>query len=68
MSRFEIHGLNRNRDDGTPLFRDVSFVIPANKPHVLCLRGPSGAGKSTLLKAISQMIPNDGGTVLLGGK
>ena len=39
--------------DGSPILKDVSVTIPANK--ITCIIGPSGCGKSTLLKSLNRL-------------
>ena len=39
--------------DGSPILKDVSVTVPANK--ITCIIGPSGCGKSTLLKSLNRL-------------
>ncbi|MBQ3677646.1 MAG: phosphate ABC transporter ATP-binding protein [Bacteroidales bacterium] len=39
--------------EGSPILKDVSVTIPANK--ITCIIGPSGCGKSTLLKSLNRL-------------
>lgn len=39
--------------EGSPILKDVSVTIPANK--ITCIVGPSGCGKSTLLKSLNRL-------------
>lgn len=48
------------------VLKDVSLSVEAGQ--VLALIGPNGSGKSTLIRAISGVIPSQGGEVRVGGK
>jgi ABC-2 type transport system ATP-binding protein len=45
---------------------DVTFSI--NPGEVLGLIGPNGSGKTTLFECVAGVLPDDGGTVLRGGR
>ncbi len=45
-----------------------SFSFSVKQGEVLALYGPNGCGKSTILSIIAQLIPLDGGKVLVGGR
>lgn len=48
------------------MLRGVSLNV--RKGELVCLLGPNGAGKSTTFKALSGLLPLDGGTVQLMGQ
>jgi peptide/nickel transport system ATP-binding protein len=51
-----VSGLRaENRDDGSPILRDVSLSVARAEVHGLV--GESGAGKSTIVKAILGIVP-----------
>jgi len=50
---------------GRPVLHDVSLSVMGGE--VLALVGPNGAGKSTLLRAISGVVPLQGGEVHING-
>jgi len=50
----------------TVVLRDVTVSVPDAK--VVTLLGPNGAGKTTLLRAISRMLPLEGGEIVLAGE
>ncbi len=66
----DVQGLRKSLSvaDGTMLevSRDVSFSLRAGE--FISIVGPSGAGKTTLLRAISGLIPIDGGSVTHRGE
>ena len=49
-----------------PVLRDVDLVV--GEGEVVALLGANGAGKSTVLRAISGVIPLDGGTMTWAGE
>jgi len=51
---------------GTPVLRDVSFVVAEGE--VVCLLGPSGCGKTTLLRIIAGLERADSGHVTFDGR
>lgn len=51
---------------GNPIINGLDIAIPEG--HITAIIGPNGCGKSTILKALSRLIPVQGGTVLLDGK
>lgn len=50
----------------TPVFRDLSFTIPAGE-HVAIV-GENGAGKSTLIKLLLRFYPPTAGRILVDGQ
>lgn len=52
--------------DGKPVLRDVSIRVPAG--GFVGIIGPSGAGKTSLLRAILGLLPQMGGTLIVGGQ
>jgi iron complex transport system ATP-binding protein len=48
------------------IVKDLSVEIPDKK--ITTIIGSNGCGKSTLLKAITRLIPHQGGTVILDGE
>ena len=66
----DVRGLRKSLSvaDGSLLevTRDVSFSLRAGE--FISIVGPSGAGKTTLLRAISGLIPIDGGSVTHRGE
>ncbi|KAI8050881.1 P-loop containing nucleoside triphosphate hydrolase protein [Syncephalis plumigaleata] len=65
MPMLKAENLTRTKNDGTPLFRDISFAV--GEGEILVIRGPSGVGKSTMLRCIAQLDEVDEGTVTLDG-
>ena len=49
-----------------PMLRDLSLQV--GKGELVCLLGPNGAGKSTTFKALSGLLPLDGGEVRMLGQ
>ncbi len=52
--------------DGTTILDQISFE--ASQGEFVSLLGPSGCGKSSLLRAISGLMPIDGGQIQLAGQ
>lgn len=52
--------------DSTPVFKDISFHIPAG--GTLAIMGPTGSGKTTLINLISRLYDVTGGRVLIDGE
>jgi len=50
---------------GLTIFEDLNFAIP--KGEFVCLLGPSGCGKSTTLRLMGDLLPYDGGRVIVEG-
>jgi ABC-type Fe3+/spermidine/putrescine transport system ATPase subunit len=65
MSFIEVHSVNKSFE-GTPVIRDVSFVV--EKGDILCLLGPSGCGKTTLLRIIAGLETPEAGRLLCEGQ
>lgn len=61
----EVTDLTVGYDDKTVL-HEVSFNLPAGM--ILAVIGPNGAGKSTLVRALSGVIPLQGGRVTFEGR
>ena len=51
--------------NGTPILRDVSFLIPHGTR--VAVVGPNGAGKSTLFKGLVGLLPLRAGRVMIHG-
>ncbi|WVQ84811.1 iron-sulfur clusters transporter ATM1, mitochondrial [Cryptococcus sp. DSM 104549] len=49
-----------------PIFRDVSFTIPAGKK--VAIVGPSGCGKSTVFRLLFRFYDSQGGRILIDGQ
>ncbi len=64
----EIHfkNLTLSYDKNSPVFKDFSDKIPANRLTVLF--GPSGIGKTTLIDAILGLMQPDSGKILIDNK
>lgn len=60
-----VSGISK-RFSGVQAVADVSLTVKPGQVHGLV--GPNGAGKSTALGVISGFIPNDGGSITLGGR
>ncbi|WP_144549262.1 ABC transporter ATP-binding protein [Bacillus sp. X1(2014)] len=65
MVRLYTEGLNISYDDQL-IVKNLSVKIPDRK--ITTIIGSNGCGKSTLLKAITRIISQQSGTVLLDGK
>jgi vitamin B12/bleomycin/antimicrobial peptide transport system ATP-binding/permease protein len=59
-----VDALDLDLPDGTPLLRDVSFIVAGGES--LLIAAPTGTGKSTLLRAIAGIWPFGRGRVRLG--
>ncbi|KAI9591966.1 P-loop containing nucleoside triphosphate hydrolase protein [Syncephalis fuscata] len=66
MTVLKAENITRTKDDGTPLFREVSFGVEDGE--ILVIRGPSGVGKSTMLRCIAQLDDLDDGSITLDGR
>lgn len=55
-------------DEGTEVLHDVSLTIPAGT--TLGILGATGSGKSTLIHLLDRLydLPDDGGTITIGGR
>ena len=65
----EVKDLSAWYEEGTPVFKNVSFKLSDNSFTALC--GKNGSGKSTLLSLIAGIVPDGlkySGEVLLDGK
>jgi len=51
---------------GRPALRDVSCRVEARR--LIAAVGPNGSGKTTLVRALSGLLPLEGGTVTVGGR
>ncbi|EJU05106.1 P-loop containing nucleoside triphosphate hydrolase protein [Dacryopinax primogenitus] len=49
-----------------PIFRDISFTIPAGKK--VAIVGPSGSGKSTVFRLLFRFYEPDAGRILIDGQ
>jgi ATP-binding cassette subfamily B protein len=54
------------RDDATPVLREVSFRAPAGR--LTALVGPSGSGKTTITHLVPRLYDPGSGTVRIGGQ
>ena len=59
-----VSGLSFTWPDGTPVFRDLSFSLEAER---IGLVAPNGAGKSTLLRLISGELTPAAGSITIEG-
>jgi ABC-type branched-subunit amino acid transport system ATPase component/ABC-type branched-subunit amino acid transport system permease subunit len=59
------HGLTKRYGAVTAL-EDVDLELPGGSVHALI--GPNGSGKTTVLRILSGAVPQDAGTVALGGQ
>lgn len=64
LLRFD--NVSKRYANGVHALNGVSFDV--NEGEFISVIGPSGSGKSTLLRAINQLIPISGGSVLLEGE
>jgi ATPase subunit of ABC transporter with duplicated ATPase domains len=64
MSKIVCSDLSFSWPDGTAVFRDLSFTVPAGRTGLVA---PNGAGKSTLLKLIAGEYLPDRGSVVVDG-
>ncbi|HET8873457.1 MAG TPA: ATP-binding cassette domain-containing protein [Gaiellaceae bacterium] len=59
------HGLTK-RYEAVRALENVDLELPAGTVHALI--GPNGSGKTTVLRILSGAVPQDGGTVVVGGE
>jgi branched-chain amino acid transport system permease protein len=59
------HGLTK-RYGAVKALEDVDLELPGGTVHALI--GPNGSGKTTVLRILSGAVPQDAGTVALGGQ
>ncbi len=62
----ELRSLTFAYDDGTPVLRDVSLVVPAGS--TVALVGPTGSGKSTLVSLLPRLHEAPPHTVFVDGR
>ncbi|WP_284140540.1 ABC transporter ATP-binding protein [Virgibacillus sp. LDC-1] len=65
MDRFYTEALHVGYGENN-IIHDISITIPDQK--ITAIIGSNGCGKSTLLKAMTRVIPQQAGTVILDGK
>jgi ATP-binding cassette subfamily B protein len=61
----EFRGVSFGYTADAPVFRDVSFRVPAGAS--VGIAGPTGAGKTTLLSLLTRFYDPDAGEILLDG-
>lgn len=54
----------RYQEEGRPILKNISFVIPQGK--VTAIVGPSGSGKTTLIKLLERLYSPTGGKITIG--
>jgi putative ATP-binding cassette transporter len=59
----QLHGVNLDLPNGTPLLRNVNLAVRSGEAVVL--RGPSGSGKTTLFRALAGLWPFGKGRIAL---
>ncbi|XP_016972654.1 iron-sulfur clusters transporter ABCB7, mitochondrial isoform X1 [Drosophila rhopaloa] len=65
-SSIEFRNVNFEYEPGKPIFRDLSFTIPAGKN--VAIVGGSGSGKSSMVRLLFRFFEPNSGKVLVGGQ
>jgi len=65
-SSIEFRNVNFEYEPGKPIFRDLSFTIPAGKN--VAIVGGSGSGKSSMVRLLFRFFEPNSGKVLIGGQ
>ncbi len=61
----KILNISKSYKKNTRVLDDINLTVYENQ--LVCLLGRNGAGKSTLLNIISQIIPQDSGSIIING-
>lgn len=62
----EFKNVNFEYEPGKPIFKDLSFVIPAGKN--IAFVGGSGSGKSSMVRLLFRFFEPNSGKILIGGQ
>lgn len=62
----KFENVNFGYHPGRPIFKDLSFTIPAGKK--VAIVGPSGCGKSTVFRLLFRFYDSQGGRILIDGQ
>ncbi|XP_032310723.1 iron-sulfur clusters transporter ABCB7, mitochondrial isoform X1 [Drosophila ananassae] len=65
-SSIEFRNVSFEYEPGKPIFRDLSFTIPAGKN--VAIVGGSGSGKSSMVRLLYRFFEPNSGKVLIGGQ
>ncbi|KAH8301075.1 hypothetical protein KR018_000518 [Drosophila ironensis] len=65
-SSIEFRNVSFEYEPGKPIFRDLSFTIPAGKN--VAIVGGSGSGKSSMVRLLFRFFEPNSGKVLIGGQ
>ncbi|EDW78998.1 uncharacterized protein Dwil_GK11977 [Drosophila willistoni] len=65
-SSIEFRNVSFEYEPGKPIFRDLSFTIPAGKN--VAIVGGSGSGKSSMVRLLYRFFEPNSGQVLIGGQ
>ncbi|ALC43336.1 ABCB7, partial [Drosophila busckii] len=65
-SSIEFQNVNFEYEPGKPIFRDLSFSIPAGKN--IAFVGGSGSGKSSMVRLLFRFFEPNSGRILIGGQ
>jgi ATP-binding cassette subfamily B (MDR/TAP) protein 7 len=62
----KFENVNFGYHPGRPIFKNLSFTIPAGKK--VAIVGPSGCGKSTVFRLLFRFYDSQGGRILIDGQ